>query len=573
MTDATRMADLRVRVQGGLVTVQGLKPIPAPFPWALALAVKLRGAGASKEDVVAAQLLGWVQAHPELHAAWRRAQAALPEADEGALVSVTLASDVLERPVESWWCLRHGRLSLLAAEALEPGQLRRARLGLRLRSAGGAILVRAALVSSLVHGITPTGMPFAGSIRALDAALYSWTLLLAGPPLPRPMSALRVIYVPEVASDQARTDRAFLARLLEATLDQGAAVIGLDLWLDSEGPSPEAAARLAATLCARRDRVIAIEYPWYEGYTGDTHLVADRFRAALRRDNTACAPLPEQAAQVAFGGVWDVNEGRPIFQTRLRMAGGGASDSPSPRDAGSLAQRWGTPSIPLLGAELYWRWCAQAHEPGGCWEALRTWDRPIRVRLPDPRSDGWSLRLPADVSAWPQDRLALALRPLALQGAAVLVGSWDPWGDALPVPAWMNLGEGFEPDAIPGVVNQAAVAHTLATRDAPWRLEDAVDRRLGARQDAGLGWAAAAALTGLWSLVFGALYVWRGAGARAAGLLLALVLGVGGLSLRYLDLWLPSAQAVTAAGVLWALLAFRRARRGARLLAVEGGLR
>lgn len=515
-------------------------PIPVEAPWSLAMALQLRRLGESPPpSELSHELLAWLAANPPLLTRWREALAALPEQDQGALICTYLACPALDRSIVAWWVLERGVLRLLPADLDGAAALRWTRARLRLRSGGRAMVGWALLSSVFACGL----QGIFGSTR-LDATLYSVASLLDPRPLSAPQPDLRVLYVPAVDGDQERTDRGGLALLLSAVLQRQPLVVGLDLLLDVRGPSPEGAAALEEVICRGRDRIVLGEYPDYDGMTGDSHRIEADFRACLDPRDGSCAPLPLGADPIAFPGLWNINEGRHLFQTELRQ---GEHD--------------------VLGAALFRRWCASKAE-SGCSDEILRWDRPLLFQLPDPRAEGLSLRLPDDARSWTPTQVEQALDTIDLRDRVVLIGSWDPRDDALPVPAMVGLGEGFDPDALPGVMVQGAVFHTLASHGPTWRLADAVERSVGSPWGGAL--AALGVVTG-WASAFGAMVLRAGAGSRAAVLALLAVLVSSWLSLHLLGLWLPTAESITSVGVLWVILTWRRARRVSRASAAIGG--
>jgi len=515
-------------------------PIPVEAPWPLALALQLRRLGEPlPPGALTREFLSWLAENPSLLGRWREALPALPEQDRGALVCTYMIWSALERPIVAWWALEGGQLRLLPVDLHGAAALRWTRARLRLRSGGRAMVGWALLSALLACGVQELW----GSTR-LDATLYSLASLLDPRPLPAPQPDLRVLYVPAVDGDQDRTDRGGLALLLSAVLKRQPLVVGLDLILDVRGPSPEGAAALEEVVCRGRDRIILAEYPDYEGMTEDSHRLEAGFRARLDPRDSSCAPLPPGLDPIAFPGLWNVNEGRHASQTELRQ---GEHD--------------------ILGAALFRRWCASGVGEG-CSDEILRWDRPLLLQLPDPRAEGLSLRLPDDARSWTPTQVERALDTVDLRDRVVLIGSWDPRDDALPVPAWVGLGEGFDPDALPGVMVQGAVFHTLASHGPTWRLADAVERA------AGSPWLGALAALGVvtgWASTFGAMVLRAGAGSRAAVLALLAILVSSWLLLHLLGFWLPTGESITSLGVLWVVLSWRRTRGASRALATVGG--
>jgi hypothetical protein len=293
-------------------------------------------------------------------------------------------------------------------------------------------------------------------------------------------------------------------------------------------------------ICRGRDRIILAEYPDYEGMTEESHRLEAGFRARLDPRDSACAPLPVGVDPIAFPGLWNINEGRHLFQSELRQ---GEHD--------------------VLGAALFRRWCA-SRAGEGCSDDILRWDRPVLLQLPNPRAEGLSLRLPADARSWTPTQVEQALATQDLGGRVVLIGSWDPRDDALRV---VRRYKAQGVNSLPGVMVNGAVFDTLAGRVPTWRLADAVERAVGSPT---LGALAALGVVMGWASAFGAMYLRDGAGTRGAALTLVTLLVLSWLTLHGLGLWLPTAESITSTGVLWVVLSWRR-KRGARASADAGG--
>lgn len=545
--ESTRqIADLVIAAQGAEVRV--FKPnlssaqrveallVEPPARLLLALVAEREGSPSGAAD----ELNAWLQGTPPLF----EAVAAARGPRSGSLVALSVSHPLLRQPLLRWWFTLGGRLVPVPAAATSPRALRAFRAIARLQVGWRRTTALALSVSSLVFASFATVQ----AARAFDDFCYAFASL--GLPRPALVADAEVLLLPRVSGELGRTPRALLASVLSVALEQGAAVVGLDAMLDGEG-DPDGAAALAALLAAHRDHVVAVEYPESMASPGfSSVLVSEPFYSALcDPDQPRCGARPG-VAPVSYGGVFDPNPGGTLHRTRLFFDEGlvnrGQPEQPT-------AARWGEGVLPVLGTEVYRRWCAAR---GDCWALVGAWERPLRLRFPEVPTP---LRLlNADQDTPDEIRDALARQQVVLRGKALFVSSWDPVEDAVSVPVLDQLGEAGRPGQWPGVLVQAAVFHTLAARDPLWDLRDRVDQRLGLGAASLVGGGVVWLWLSLWALVgaFGALVGLRGRW-LVPGLSLGLSLLCWGL-LSGGSLWLPLPASVLSVFLGWLLVTLRQ---------------